>query len=179
MTSRSITKISTRDMCLIALFTAILAAMAQVSVPMPFGVPFTMQTFAVPLAAVVLGAKKGTAVTIVYILLGAVGVPVFTGFGGGFSRIIGQWGGFILSYPIFAFIVGYCADKGKKPTLAIGLAVGSLINLTMGMVQYGFVSGVTLTTAFLTAFAPFVLLEAVKMTMVFLCGFRIRKAVSK
>jgi len=166
-------------MCLIALFTAVIAVMAQISIPLPWGVPFTMQPFAVALAGVVLGAKKGLAAAILYLALGAVGAPVFANFGGGFDRIIGPWGGFLLSYPFFAFIAGYAADKRRKLTLAIGLGVGSFINLTMGMMQFGFVNGVPLQEAFLAAFAPFVLLEIIKMIGVFFCGFRIRDAVEK
>ncbi len=69
-----------RDICYIALFTALIAVLAQISIPLPGGVPLTLQTFAVPLAGLVLGSKRGTIATAVYVLLGAVGVPVFAGF---------------------------------------------------------------------------------------------------
>ena len=70
-----------------ALCTAVMVIMAQISIPMPMGVPMTMQTFAVTLAAVVLGAKKGALSAFVYILLGAVGLPVLAGFTGAHGRI--------------------------------------------------------------------------------------------
>jgi len=68
-------KFSVRDICYAGLFAAVIAVMAQLSIPMPLGVPMTMQTFAITLAAVVLGSKLSAIATLVYLALGAVGVP--------------------------------------------------------------------------------------------------------
>lgn len=76
-------KIKTADLVIIALFAAITAVLSQIAIPMPTNVPVTLQTFAVALCGFCLGSKKGTAAILVYILLGAVGIPVFTGFKGG------------------------------------------------------------------------------------------------
>ena len=73
-------KFSIQDICSIAIMTAITAVMAQISIPMPLGVPMTMQTFAITLAGIVLGSKKGGMSILVYVLLGAIGVQVFAGF---------------------------------------------------------------------------------------------------
>ena len=70
-------KFSVRDICYAGLFAAVIAVMAQISIPMPLGVPMTMQTFAITLAAVVLGSKLSAISTLVYVLLGAVGVAMF------------------------------------------------------------------------------------------------------
>jgi biotin transport system substrate-specific component len=69
-------KFSVRDICYAGLFAAVIAVMAQLSIPMPLGVPMTMQTFAITLAAVVLGSRLSAIATLVYLALGAVGVPV-------------------------------------------------------------------------------------------------------
>lgn len=71
-------KIKTADLVMIALFAAITAVLSQIAIPMPTQVPVTLQTFAVALCGYCLGAKKGTAAILIYILLGAVGIPVFT-----------------------------------------------------------------------------------------------------
>ena len=76
-------KLSIQQLCYVGLFTAVIVIMAQISIPMPLGVPMTMQTFAITLAAVVLGAKLSTISCTVYLLLGAIGVPVLAGFTGG------------------------------------------------------------------------------------------------
>lgn len=86
----------TRDMALIAAFAAVITVCAWISVPA--AVPFTLQTFAVFLAVGLLGGKRGTIAVAVYILLGAVGVPVFSGFNGGLGALLGITGGYILGF---------------------------------------------------------------------------------
>ncbi|MCL2392129.1 MAG: biotin transporter BioY [Oscillospiraceae bacterium] len=172
-------KMSTRDICLISLFVALIASISQLAIPLPGGVPLTMQTFIVPFSAAILGAKRGAIAAIVYLLLGAVGLPVFTQFGGGLGRIVGPWGGFLLSYPLMSLIVGFSASKQKKLWFAIGLVLGSLLNLTMGMVQFAFVTEQSLEAAFLAAMAPFIFPEAIKMTLVFLTAPVLRKLLEK
>ena len=78
-----------RDLVYIAVFTAIIAVLAQISIPMPGGVPMTLQTFAVPLAGLVLGTKRGTLSALLYVLLGTLGVPVFAGLSGGPGIVLG------------------------------------------------------------------------------------------
>ena len=91
-------KFSVRDICYAGLFAAVIAVMAQISIPMPLGVPMTMQTFAITLAAVVLGSKLSAIATLVYLLLGAVGVPVLANFSGGIDKFVGPTGGFLISF---------------------------------------------------------------------------------
>ena len=71
------TNFKTLDLCMIGVVTAVIVIMAQISIPMPLGVPMTMQTFAITLAGIILGSKKGAVASLIYVLLGAVGVPVF------------------------------------------------------------------------------------------------------
>jgi len=177
-------KLTIRDLCFIGIFVAVIAVLAQVSIPMPLGVPLTLQTFAVPLAAIVLGAKKGCIAAIVYMLLGAFGAPVFTGFGGGLHRITGPWGGFILSYPFMALIIGWGADRhdGSRRghvLLAVCLLLGSLLNLSMGTVQHSFVNEISLLASFASAFAPFIIVEMLKMAMAFVAGLQIRRILER
>ena len=88
-----------------ALFTAITAVLSQTAIPTPFDVPLTLQTFAVALCGYVLGVKWGLASIAAYILLGTVGVPVFSGFRGGVQVLFGATGGFIFG---FLFLTGLC-----------------------------------------------------------------------
>ena len=94
-------KFSVRDICYAGLFAAVIAVMAQISIPMPLGVPMTMQTFAITLAAVVLGSKLSAIASLVYLALGAVGVPVLANFSGGFDKFVGPTGGFLISFPLW------------------------------------------------------------------------------
>ena len=81
--TRRIMKISTKTIVTVGMFTAVLSVLSILTIPMPTGVPVTLQTFAMALCGYVLGWKKGTSSTLIYILLGTVGVPVFAGMTGG------------------------------------------------------------------------------------------------
>lgn len=156
-----------------------IATVSQLAIPLPGGVPITLQTFIIPLAGVVLGSKRGAIAAFIYVLLGAIGVPVFAGFTGGPGSILGPRGGFILSYPFMAFVVGFGADTEKRLFLVIGLIVGTIINLSMGMFHFAFVTDNTLQNAFFVAVAPFILIEAIKMVFVFILGLKMREILIK
>ena len=172
-------KMSTRELCYIGICVAATAVLAQISIPLPLGVPLALHTFAVMLTGIILGAKKAAIALLVYLLLGAVGVPVFTQFGGGFHRIIGPWGGFLMSFPFMAFVVGLGAEKGKKLWLVISLMAGAVINLSAGMLWLAFVNEVSLGEAFAAAFAPFIIVETIKIVMAFSIGLPVRHNLSK
>ena len=91
-----------KDICYIGLFAAVICICSWISVP--FVVPFTLQTFGVFLTLMVLGGKRGTLSIILYVLLGALGLPVFASFNGGLAYILGPTGGFIVGF-IFAGII--------------------------------------------------------------------------
>ena len=127
-----------KNMVFIAVFAAIIAALSQISIPMPNMVPITLQTFAVSLAGYFLGSRKGLASVGVYVMLGAAGTPVFASFKGGFAVLIGYTGGFIWGFLPLAFLCGICADK------KIGIALGSLgivVCHLLGSIQYMILSG--------------------------------------
>ena len=88
-------KFTTREMVLVGMFAAVLAVISQISLPMPTGVPITIQVFGVALVGAVLGSRLGTTATLVYVLLGAIGLPIFANFSGGISSIVGVTGGYM------------------------------------------------------------------------------------
>ena len=91
MSTVTATKTRTYDMAYIAIFAVLIAICSWISIPMT--VPFTLQTFGVFMAVGVLGGKRGSLAVLVYILLGAIGVPVFAGFSGGFGILLNNTGG--------------------------------------------------------------------------------------
>ena len=99
-------KSTVSDFCFIGIMAAVTAVMAQISIPMPMGVPMTMQTFAVTLAGIILGSRRGALSMLVYLLIGVVGVPVFSNFTGGLPSLVGPTGGFLVSFPIMAYLIG-------------------------------------------------------------------------
>ena len=125
-------KFSVRDICYAGLFAAVIAVMAQISIPMPLGVPMTMQTFAITLAAVVLGSKLSAIASLVYLALGAVGVPVLANFSGGFDKFVGPTGGFLISFPLMAYIIGLGVEhrdafKGAFVTAVIVVGITACV----------------------------------------------------
>ncbi len=160
--------LSVGDLCTISIFTALIAILAQIRIPMPMGVPLTMQTFAISLAGLLLGCKKAGWATLLYILLGAFGLPVFAGFTGGFGIVVGPTGGFILSFPIMALLIGWGGDKGTRFWVTFGLVSGTLVNFLCGMLYYSVSTGSPLSRAFIDCvlvFLPTAVIKAVAAAM--------------
>jgi len=171
--------LSIREVCGIGLFVAIIAVCAQVSIPMPYGVPMTLQTFAIPLAGAVLGAKKGTIAALAYILLGATGVPVFAGFAGGIGMFFGRTGGFILAFPIMALTAGIGAKKNNIIWLVTWLVIGAIALYISGMLMFSLVTSSSLATSFALVVTPFIPTEIVKIAMVVILSRLINNALEK
>lgn len=167
-----------RDLCFIGIFTAVIAIFAQISIPMPFGVPITLQTLVIPLAGIILGAKKGALSALVYILLGAVGIPVFAGFRGGLGIVFGPTGGFILSFPLMAFTAGISVKKRSRVWLFFWLSAGAAINHLCGMLMYSHVMSCTLGTAFID-FLPFIPMAFIKAALSGIIGPKLKSRIPK
>ena len=172
-------KLSVQDLTQIALMTATIAILAQISIPMPAGVPMTMQTFAVPLAGILLGARKGTIATLIYLLLGAVGAPVFAGFSGGIGILFGITGGFLLSFPLMAYCAGKGAETGKMPLVFAGLIIGAVINYIIGMCWFVFAANSNFGVAFTACVLPFIPTAILKILMAGFLGKKLRSTLVK
>ena len=170
-------KIKTVDLVSIALFAAIIAVMSQISIPTPFGVPISLQTFAVALCGYFLGAKKGAAALLVWIAVGAVGVPVFTGFKGGFAALLGVTGGFIYG---FIPLVLLCGVEFKRKPLRILLgAAGILACHLCGAVQYALLMGIDLPQSVLTVSVPFLIKDMVSIVAAYFGAIAIKSAAKR
>lgn len=178
-------KLSVQDMCMIAASTAIIAIMAQISIPMPLGVPMTMQTFAITFAAIVLGAKNSAIASLLYVLLGTIGVPVFANFTGGYDKVIGPTGGFLISFPIMALLIGLGMDlhmKSRKMSIVamvIGIVVGTIVNYIAGIVWFCVVMDSSFKVGFEACVLPFIPTAILKAILAVVVGLPVRKAVRK
>ena len=168
-------KFSIQDICSIAIMTAITAVMAQISIPMPLGVPMTMQTFAITLAGLVLGSKKGGMSILVYVLLGAIGVPVFAGFSGGFQNLVGPTGGFIISFPIMAYLIGLGVELKKKELFVLFLVLGTVSNYVIGVILFCVVTQSPVATGITACVLPFIPTAIIKAVVASLLGLELRK----
>ena len=162
---------------MVGLFTAVLAIMAQIAIPMPFGVPTTMQSFAVTLAGIILGSKNGALSTFIYMLVGIIGLPVFANFMGGWQAIVGPTGGFILSFPIMAYIIGIGTELRSKWRFAhwAGIILGTTLNLLCGTLMFCAVTKSTFIVGFTTCTLPFIPTSIIKAILASMLGLNIRR----
>ena len=170
-------KLTVRELCQIALFTATIAVCAQIAVPLPGMVPFTLQAWAISLAGLVLGPKNGTIAAVVYVLLGVVGAPVFAQFTGGMGVILRHTGGFILSFPLMALLAGLSERTGKLPFIFAGLAAGTLVNWLVGMLYFSWVLQTSLEAAFVAAVLPFIPSAVLRTALLPFVGRAIKTAL--
>lgn len=183
MTSMTSTKMQTLDMAYIGLFAVVIAICSWISIPTV--VPFTLQTFAVFLAVAVLGGKRGTLAVIVYVLLGAVGLPVFSGFKGGIGVLLNTTGGYIIGF-VFSALVIWAFEKsfGKKTwalilSMVLALAVCYAFGTVWFMIVYAKnVGAVGLSAVLGWCVIPFIIPDLAKITLAFILSNRISKAVT-
>ncbi len=175
-------KFKTLDLVYIALGAVIITVCSWISIPTT--VPFTMQTFAVFCILSLLDGKRGTISIFIYILLGAVGVPVFSGFKGGFGVLIGPTGGYIIGFIIMGLLY-WLLEKlfGRNLKIRIiSLVAGLLLCYAFGtawfIVAYGRqVEAVSLGTALGMCVVPFIIPDLVKLVLAVLLASRVRKYI--
>ena len=171
--------LSTRGLCYIGIFVAVVAVCAQIQIPQPGGVPFTLQAWAIAFSGLILGPKNAVIVAVVYGLLGAFGAPVFAGFRGGLDVIAGRTGGFIFSFPILALLAGLGARKEGFVWSFICLALGNAINLVSGMLYFSWVTSLTIPVSFGFTVAPFIIVTVIMIAVLPFMSKSIRYAMKR
>lgn len=166
---------------------ALICVIAPLSIPLSGGVPISLGPFIVMLAGVVLGPRMGTEATLIYILLGMIGVPVFSSYQAGPSVLAGPTGGYIVGYLFLTFCTGLFYDKlakSQKPVwkytlLVLGMVLGMLMEYAVGTVWFVYSMKTTWTAALTACVYPFIGLDAVKIAVVAIFGPRLEQVVSK
>lgn len=172
----------TKSMILVAIFAALTSVLALLpAIPLPFSpVPITFQVLGVFLAGAILGKKLGALSILVYLLLGSIGLPVFAGGNAGFSVILGPTGGYLIGFPIAAFLCGWFIELGdaKKITrpfaYALSILLGILSIYIIGTIQLSLVLGLSLQKAFMIGSLPYIPLDLVKIVLAFMIGIPTR-----
>lgn len=172
-------KSNIRELCMVGLASSLICVIAPISILLPLGVPMTLQTFIITLTAIILGAKPAFTATLIYVLLGAFGLPVFSNFTGGWQSIVGPTGGFILSFPIMAYIIGLASDTYTKNKwfLFFGITIGTIINFICGVSIFCIVTNSSLSVGFTTCVLPFLPLAIIKAALAYLIGIKIRQRI--
>lgn len=173
----------TYDMAYIAVFAVLMAICSWISIPT--AIPFTLQTFAVFLAVIVLGGKRGTMSVLVFVLLGAVGVPVFAGFTGGLYVILGNTGGYIIGF-LFAGLLMWLMERlfGRKmwvqaASMLLGMVTYYVFGTIWFMIVYMRTTGpVGLTAVLGWCVIPFIIPDLIKAALALFLGNTLRKPLA-
>ncbi len=162
----------TNKMIKAALMAALTAVGAYIIIPIG-PVPITLQTFFVLLSGRLLGKKYGVFAQITYLLLGAFGLPIFSGGQGGLGIIAGPTGGFLISFVAAAWIAANCKGNKKKDFFILTAAV--LSNYIIGSIYFTFVTGTGIIAALNMTVIPFIPGDLLKIFMVLLLAPTIKK----
>lgn len=171
-------KSSVKDLSLCALCAALLAVCAWISVPVT-DIAFTMQTFGVFLTLGLLGGKRGTAAVLVYLLMGCVGLPVFSGFRGGIGVLLGATGGYILGFLAAALVywaVTAVFPKGQLPAMILGMLACYGFGTAWFLLMYLGSAG-TLGAVLAACVLPYVIPDAVKIALAYSLAKKMRRFV--
>ncbi|MCI9126361.1 MAG: biotin transporter BioY [Eubacterium sp.] len=177
--------LTVQDMVLVAVFTALISVCSWITVPAAAGqVPFTLQTFAVFVAAGTLGTKRGTLAVIVYLLIGFVGAPVFAGFTGGLSVLASPTAGYLIGFIFTALIVGFSTKIVKEKNqmtqtvvMAVAMILGAVVYYIFGTIWFMFVTEMNLLSSLSICVVPFIIPNFIKIVVAIIFVNRLKKYV--
>ena len=181
--------LTTKELILSAIFAAMTCVLALIAIPLPFTpVPITLHVMGVAMAGAILGKKLGFISQGVYMLLGAIGLPVFSGGRGGIGVILGPTGGYIIGFVIGAFVIGFLVENlsryanGKKSEFFIlffSMIVGLAVIYIIGALQLKAVLGLTLPQAIAGGVTPFIASDFVKVSLGAFISYYVRNGLKK
>lgn len=171
----------TKLMVMSALMIAFTAVCSWISIPLPGSVPINLATAAVIMTGLILGRKWGLISIGTFLLLGAVGVPVFHSFTGGMGIIAGPTGGYLIGYLVLALGAGWAKDSGSltKPILCmLYILVGEALLYVIGTIWYMELTGTPLAAALAACVVPFIPGDIVKIIVAYRASRQISKALN-
>jgi len=171
------------DFAVAAIGSALMALCAHVSFPLLFSpVPLTLQTFGLLVIAFTMGPNHAAAAMTLYLIEGAAGLPVFSPAAGpgGIAHLIGPTGGFLMIYPLAAYVAGSIFSLRKNIAFAyLGAIAATVLFLTSGLLWFTFSMHVTLAQAFALSVAPFLPGEVIKIIAASVAGERTQKLLAR
>ena len=177
-----------KDLVLVSLFAAMMCLFSIISIPLPTPVPFTLQIFGVAITGGLLGGSLGAMAMLIYTLLGAIGLPVFSGMSGGIQVLVGPTGGYIFGFIIAAFVIGvgmkHIVHKQTNPTMKfitmfLTMSLGLIISYIIGTIQLKFVTGLAWPGAIAAGVLPFFALDLVKIFLSTIAVYGVYPALVK
>ncbi|MBU3173638.1 biotin transporter BioY [Clostridium estertheticum] len=169
-------KINIHHLTLIGVMAAVICILGPLSLPIGI-VPISLTNLAIYFSVYVLGQKRGTLSYIVYLFIGLVGLPVFSGFSGGFTKLFGPTGGYLIGFIFMAFISGIFIDKfsNKIYMCFLGMILGTIVTYIFGTAWLAYQLNMTFNASLAVGVLPFIPGDIVKMVIALLIGPQIKK----
>jgi len=173
-------KLTTYQMAVTALMAAVMCVLGPLSVPIG-AVPISLTNFVICITVWLLGAKFGTVSVAVYLALGAVGLPVFSGYGAGLAKLAGPTGGYLIGFLPMAFIGGLFIEKSKaQPVVSgIGLVLGIAVSYALGTAWFVAQMGCELSYAMAVCVYPFIAFDLAKVVVSCVIGVLLRRRLAQ
>ena len=172
--SESAFSVKTISYC--ALSAAVMCILGPMSIPVGT-IPVSFTNLVIYTSLFITGKRKTTLSVIIYILLGIFGLPVFSGYSGGFAKLMGPTGGYIVGFVFLAYIAGIFVDKsnGAKIISFAGMVLGTAVAYLFGTLWFVISSGATWTYALAVCVFPFIAIDIIKIIISIIAGRAVRK----
>ena len=170
----------TREMVFTAIAAALICISAPFVIPLPSAVPLSLATVMVYLSGTILGKTKGTLAVVIYLLIGLVGLPVFSGFTGGLSWFAGVTGGYLIGYIPCTFLTGLFTEafSGKIWAMVTGMVLGTISLYVIGTAWFMLFTGSDMTSALFSCVVPFLVSDIIKIVGVTAISLPLRKKLN-
>lgn len=182
-------KITTFDYTLTALMTAVICILGPIVIPVGM-VPLSFANLAIYLAVILMGKKKSTIGVLLYLLIGFIGIPVFSGFTAGAGKLSGPTGGYLIGYVLLAWIAGWIIEKwgnkkengkivkSQQTVIFSALITGTIVLYMFGTIWLTMQANISFQAALMTGVLPFILPDIIKMWIAVVLGRSIKKRLS-
>lgn len=173
-------KMTTYQMAVTALMAALMCILGPISVPIG-PIPISLTNLVVYFSVFLLGTKLGTLSYVIYLALGAVGLPVFSAYSGGLAKIAGPTGGYLIGFIFMAIISGVFIEKsgGKILPSVLGMVIGTLVDYLLGTIWFVILMKCGFWYALTVCVFPFVIGDGIKIAIALALGGALRKALVK
>lgn len=173
-------KFTVYQLCFMALMAAVTCILAPLSIPIG-PIPISLTNLVVYFTVYVIGLKAGTCSYCLYVLLGVVGLPVFSGYVGGPAKIAGPTGGYIVGFVLMALIGGYVIEKTNRNMVLVIIAwiVGTMVDYALGTEWFAYVQHCTVGYALKVCVYPFIVFDLIKIVAATFLGKAVRYALVK
>ena len=171
-------KLNISKLTLTALMTAVLCVLGPWALILPFSpIPLSLCTLGIYFAVILLGTRAGTISVLLYLLLGFVGLPVFTGFSGGPAKLLGPTGGYLIGYLFMALLCGLIAERcaGKYVVCFLGMCLGTVVCYLFGSIWMAYQLELSFGEAMIMGVLPYITGDLVKIFVACSVCIRLRK----